>query len=392
MNLRWFRVLVVAASAVFIALGFTGCDLIMPDTTGGGANDVPTVGPGQPTIVGLATAGFASPTRNAPSNPQPTAPAAATTTPTIPRPPTAASKSSPPATSALPVATTARPAATSPTGASSNPTCPPASTPSGNVQLAARVNGVGIPLDRYNREVQIAQAAVPGIDPRTAAGQDAIRGIRQQVLAQLIDETVIVIAAEQSGIKMTDADVNTELAATIKSAGGVSGLNGYLAKQQISLGDLCNEVRAQFYGAKMLDRVTANLPAAAEQVHLRQIILSSASQAQTVRDQLRRGGDFAALASQYSIDPGTKSKGGDLGWVPKGILDPQLESVAFSLQPGQVSDVITTRFGYTIVLVIEKDASHPLSPEMLQSKKQDLYLTWLRAARAGVKIDQFVTP
>lgn len=385
MNLRWFRVLVVAASAVFTAVGLTGCDLISPP------NDVPIVAPGQPSPVGLATAGFATPTRGVPATPPATAPVAAAATPTAPRPPTSAAKSNPP-TSAPPPASV-KPGAASPTlGSNAGASCPPASSSSSSGQLAARVNGVGIPLSRYNREVQLAQAAVPGIDPRTPAGQDAIKGIRQQVLAQLIDETVIVIAAEQSGIKITDADANAELAGMVTTAGGVSGLNSYLAKRQITLADLCNEVRAQLYGARMLDRVTANLPTTAEQVHLRQIILSSASQAQNVRDQLRRGGDFAALAGQYSIDSGTKSKGGDLGWVPKGILDPQLESVAFALQPGQVSDVVTTRFGFTVIQVTEKDASRPLSPEMMQSKKQDLYLTWLRAARDGVKIDQFVTP
>ncbi len=379
--LGWFRALVLAASAVFIALGFTACDLISP------SGEIPTVAPGQPTIVGLATAGFASPTIGAPTRPP------ATPSPTITRLPTTAAKPNPPATAPLPTTASVKPGASSPTLApNTNVTCPPAATPSGNPQLAAKVNTIGIPLDRYNREVQLAQAAVPGIDPRTATGQDTIKSIRQQVLAQLIDEAVIVIAAEQSGIKITDADINAQLATMVQTAGGVAGLNSYLGKRQISLADLCNEMRAQAYGAKMLDRVTANLPATADQVHVRQIILSSNSQAQTIRDQLRRGGDFAALAGQYSIDPGTKSKGGDLGWVPKGILDPQLESAAFSLQPGQVSDVITTRFGYTIVQVTEKDASHPLSPEMMQTEKQQLYLTWLQAARSGVKIDQFVTP
>lgn len=247
-------------------------------------------------------------------------------------------------------------------------------------------------MERYNREVALAQAAVPGIDPRSASGQETLKGIRAQVLEQLIDELVISQEAARSGIQLTDAQVNAELAEMVKAAGGNAGLNTYMANSGLTLSDMCNEVRATILGGAMLDRVTAGLPTQEAQVHLRQIILSSASQAQSIRDQLRRGVDFATLAGQYSIDPGTKSKGGDLGWMPKGILDPQLDAVAFNLQPGQVSDVITTRFGFTIIQVTEKDASHPLSPEMLQAKKQDLYLTWLKAVRSNVKIERFVQP
>ena len=74
-------------------------------------------------------------------------------------------------------------------------------------------------------------------------------------------------------------------------------------------------------------------------------------------DDLEAGADFTELAYEY--DPLT---GGDLGWFPAGyLLQPDVETAAFSLQPGQYSGIIQTSYGYHIVYVIERDSNHPLS-------------------------------
>lgn len=71
-------------------------------------------------------------------------------------------------------------------------------------------------------------------------------------------------------------------------------------------------------------------------------------------NQVRAGGDFTALAGQYSEDPGSKVKGGELPEFSRGQMVPEFESVAFSLTNNQVSDVVTTMYGYHIIKMIEK--------------------------------------
>ncbi|MGH8227308.1 MAG: peptidyl-prolyl cis-trans isomerase [Steroidobacteraceae bacterium] len=71
--------------------------------------------------------------------------------------------------------------------------------------------------------------------------------------------------------------------------------------------------------------------------------------ADRVLAKLKAGASFAALAKQYSDDPGSASKGGDLGWVARSTLSGALASAVFSLKPGQVSDPVKTQFGYHIL-------------------------------------------
>ncbi len=65
------------------------------------------------------------------------------------------------------------------------------------------------------------------------------------------------------------------------------------------------------------------------------------------------GADFAALAKEFSEDPGSKEKGGDLGVFGPGVMDPKFQEGAFALEPGQISDVVQSRFGYHLIKVEE---------------------------------------
>lgn len=273
-------------------------------------------------------------------------------------------------------------------------TCPAATPVPANAPLAARVNGQGIPLELFNRQAAQAQAALiqTGLDPRSAAGQESLKSLKLQVLDQLINDLVIAQQAEYQAIKITDDDLNTRLAQMIEDAGSADKLNEYLAKNQMTLGDLCTQMRANLLSEIMFARVTAPFPTAVEQVRLRQILVSTPATAQTLRDRARRGEDFATLARQHSLDETSKANGGDLGWVPKGVLDPRLDAVIFDLPIGQVSDVITTNFGYHIVQVIEKDKARPLPPELLQDTRQRAFLEWLKAVRDSMKVERLVQP
>jgi peptidyl-prolyl cis-trans isomerase D len=71
--------------------------------------------------------------------------------------------------------------------------------------------------------------------------------------------------------------------------------------------------------------------------------------AQDLLEKVRAGGDFAALAKKYSEDQGSAQNGGDLGCFPPGRMVPEFDDAVFAMQPGQVSDLVKTQFGFHII-------------------------------------------
>jgi peptidyl-prolyl cis-trans isomerase D len=101
-------------------------------------------------------------------------------------------------------------------------------------------------------------------------------------------------------------------------------------------------------------------------------------QAESVLAEVKAGGDFAALATKYSEDEGSKVKGGDLDFFGRGSMVKPFEDVAFALAPGQISDLVKSDFGFHIIKVVEKRAAgqRPLTEVRDQIAEQ---VKWERA-------------
>src|SRR5205085_763690 len=96
--------------------------------------------------------------------------------------------------------------------------------------------------------------------------------------------------------------------------------------------------------------------------------------------KIKKGEDFAELAKQNSEDPGSKDRGGDLGYFSRGDMVEPFEKTAFSLEVGQTSDVVATDFGFHIIQVEEKKASSKMSMDEIKDDLRE-YLFQQRAAK-----------
>ena len=101
-------------------------------------------------------------------------------------------------------------------------------------------------------------------------------------------------------------------------------------------------------------------------------------EAEDVLAQAKAGKDFAELARTHSQDESNAKNGGDLGFFGRGAMVKEFEETAFSLEPGQLSNVVKTQFGYHVIKVTEKKAAETRPFEQVKGQIED-QLKWERA-------------
>lgn len=125
------------------------------------------------------------------------------------------------------------------------------------------------------------------------------------------------------------------------------------------------------------------------------ILVDSELIAKKILEDLNRGGNFAELAKEYSLDISTKDKGGDLGYFEKGALLSEFELACDKLNVGEMSDVVKTDLGYHIIKVLDKKESRlkileevkdDIKSELLLDKEISLYNSLLQELRKNQNI------
>ena len=271
------------------------------------------------------------------------------------------------------------------------PAAPPPSAAAAP-SAAAIVNGTAIPLAAYQLAVDQgfhAQAQDQNIDPNSPQGQELLAQTKSQVLDGMIDDVLIAQEAAKEGVAVSEADLNAAMQGMITDAGGQAAFDQSLVAAGQTLDDARTVQRTQMLNNLMRDRVLANVPTTAEQVHARHILVDSQAAADALLAQLKAGADFVQMAQQSSKDSMTSAKGGDMDWFPRGWLpSKEVEDAAFALQPGQISGVVHSAFGFHIIQVIERDPNRALPPEKLLELQKQAIEKWLAGLRAAAKVER----
>lgn len=260
--------------------------------------------------------------------------------------------------------------------------------------VAARVNGQDIPMATFQKQFFQFKVALTdqNVDLTTDEGKAALAQVRIQVLNSLIELALIQQAAARMGISISDEQLEARVQETIASGGGEEKFQEWLAESGITPEEFREQLRAELLTEMVIQQVTGSVPDKAEQVRARHILLASEQDAQQALRRIQAGEDFAKVAREMSQDDVTRPDGGDLGFFPKGMLSVPLEveNAAFALQPGQVSGIVRSPYGFHIIQVLERQAGRPLPPDVYQAMKQKAFDDWLQQQRAAAQVEILV--
>jgi peptidyl-prolyl cis-trans isomerase C len=298
---------------------------------------------------------------------------------------------------------------------------PPKPMPAQLPDVLARVNGqdvTKVDFDRLVKNMEAGRGAIP------AERRDEVL---RRALDQLITYSVLKQEAASRKLAVADADVDAQVASMQKQFPTQAEFDKALSTRNTTVEQLKADARVDMAINKMMEGEVANAVAATdadakdfydknpdkftqpESVRASHILImtkdldeagkkAARAKIDGVLKRAKAGEDFAALAKENSGD-GSASQGGDLGFFPRGRMVPAFDQAAFALKPGEISEVVTSEFGYHIIKLTEKKVGstvpfEEVKPRVLEyltnQKKQQRVDSFIDEAKKRAKIEVLV--
>lgn len=289
-----------------------------------------------------------------------------------------------------------------------------------NLQNAAVVNGQPVPMSDYQAELDQFQ--------RQAGGQPdekEMPALKRKILDNLIAGKLLQQEVAKRGIKVDDSEVNAQLDAVKKNTPPENFAN-YLKQMHMTEQELKDRFATQLAIRKMIETELApkvvvsqeevkafydgnpDVFKTPEMVRASHILVKVDPKATAeekakalekikgIQKRIQAGEDFAKVAQEVSDCP-RKAQGGDLNFFQKGQMVPEFDKVAFSLKPGQTSDIVETEFGYHIIKLTDQKAPGTMSfdeikpriEQHLKSEKmrREEYPKYIEALKSKAQIE-----
>jgi foldase protein PrsA len=180
------------------------------------------------------------------------------------------------------------------------------------------------------------------------------------LLNEIGQEELMRQGAPEKGVDLSEEAIDTEIrrqesvpdnadqktfATAYRKAVRDSGLSTEAYRDVIAAGMAETAIQSKF---------VVEAPKTEDQVRFRAIVLTTEDDAKATLERLRNGEDFATVAGEVSLDTASRENGGEVDWTPRGVVDSALDQALFSLEIGQISDIITGQSALFIVQVLER--------------------------------------
>ena len=272
----------------------------------------------------------------------------------------------------------------------------------------ASVNGEPIPASRYADYLALRQfelgrqlaEASPTADTRDPSHPQAqLAALAISAVTELTNVLLMRAEAEALGVQVDDADIDRALDEFIRGPGTTAddfdfetAFDEVREQTQLDTGAIRDFIADRALADAIADRLAADLDPAPAQIRAAQIVVPTEEAAETVVARLDAWQPFALVAQQVSTDAASAADGGDLGWLPRGLMPIAWDEVAFALRPGAHGKPVSTAQGWHVILVHEQSESRQLDSETAERRRQATYENWLQALRSIVETDFLLTP
>lgn len=295
-----------------------------------------------------------------------------------------------------------------------------AAAPADPNKVIARINGEEVTQAELDGEIMRLLSRGGKVTPQILEQYRA--EATPKAFDQLVIKNQLGAYAKQNQVSVSDADLSAEITKLKSQFPSEEVFKQRLAQEGLTEESLKEQMKPDFLFSKAVQHYSDSIPAPAtpeleayykdhqaeyaqgEQVHASHILIgfeptddaakkeAKKTQAQGLRQELAGGADFAALAGQHSSCP-SKAKGGDLGSFPRGAMVPEFEKTAFELEPGQISEVVETQFGYHIIKVAEhsKGETPPFAAvkdRIRQEIRENGLETWFKSLINEAKVER----
>ena len=278
----------------------------------------------------------------------------------------------------------------------------------------ATVDGVPITQAQFDQYIEQAEAnADPSAKPvLPSPGTTAYERYAPEAVNSLVQQQVILNAAPSLSITVTDQQVQAQLAQMAAGYGGAQNLYTAARKAGLNTDQLTTYVKDSLVAETVYRKVIGGLTPSESQMHayyrahkasfnqkatrtVRHVLVKTRAEALKVRALLAANdtaATWAKVAKQYSIDPGTKNSGGNLGPITRGQMVKPFDNAAFSLPLDTISAPVHSQYGWH---VIEVTAITPAEKSTYASAKANIRSTlisqawqdWLTKAQVAAEVD-----
>lgn len=270
-----------------------------------------------------------------------------------------------------------------------------------SVMLASAFADEAIVAKIGDRKITLSdfQKIIGYFDPERQKMLDANPQLKETVLKQVVQSIALSDVAKQKGF-----DKKPEVREQLQFFSDNFLANEYLKKEVAEKISITDEELKSYYDSHPSE---FQMPEMMRARHILVRIDSEASdddkkkareKAETFLKRINSGEDFAKLATEVSEDPGSKTKGGDLGFFPRGRMVKPFEDAAFALAPGTVSGIVETQFGFHIIKSEEKRDStveafdavkDRLRQKLLQERTRQQVTDFIEKAMQDAKVELY---